>query len=579
MQTTLNNRYQIIQMLGKGGFGNTFLAEDTQMPSRRRCVIKQLKPVTENPQIYQLIQGRFQREAAILEALGEGTDQIPKLFAYFSEGGHFYLVQEWVDGQTLTQKVQAEGALAEPVVQQILMNLLPVLDYIHSHQIVHRDIKPDNIMMRQRDGKTILIDFGAVKESMGTVLDSQGNSASSIVVGTPGFMPAEQLAGRPVFASDLYSLGLTAIYLLTGRLPQSLTVDPMSGEILWHSHAPQTSPQFVAILNQAIQSHPRDRYPTARAMLAALQAGNSPMLAAAAPLPETEASLPTPGLFSPPTPPPQSSSSSARPSVPATTAPTLVASPTADPSHQSDRSAQSSSPSPSRRSPAILMGGLIAGSTIGAAIATAVVLMRSGQSPSPITQETTTPTSTPTSTSTSTPTPTANHGSASPVPTNNPVVVAPVPQTTLEISPSQPVPVATVPTVSPQPQPRPTVTVTATPSPTRDTSQEPTAASRPLVSTQRVSFQPGATNATVQGRVTSNQIQRYLLRCLAQQQFRVEILQGEIAVVITDPDGRTLGNTGGGTTQWQGTLPRTGDYRVEISASESARYAVNIEVF
>lgn len=105
--TQLNNRYKVIQVLAAGGFGETFLAEDTHMPSRRRCVIKQLKPVTNDPQTYKMIQQRFEREAAILELLGENSDQIPQLYAYFSEHGQFYLVQEWIQGQTLTNLVEA----------------------------------------------------------------------------------------------------------------------------------------------------------------------------------------------------------------------------------------------------------------------------------------------------------------------------------------------------------------------------------------------------------------------------------------------------------------------------------------
>ncbi|MBD1896279.1 protein kinase [Coleofasciculus sp. FACHB-129] len=276
----LNNRYRIIQTLGSGGFGNTFLAEDTHMPSRRRCVIKQLKPMANNPQMFQMAQDRFQREAAILEAMGEGSDQIPKLYAYFSEAGQFHLVQELIEGQTLTKKVQTQGLVPESQVKEILVSLLPVLDYIHSKGIIHRDIKPDNIIIRQRDGKPVLIDFGAVKESMGAAVHP-GNAPASIVIGTPGFMPPEQGVGQPVFASDIYSLALTAIYLLTGKLPQDLPTDPRTGEILWHQSAANVSPGFVAVLDKAIQSHPRDRYSTAREMLDALQSGATPTVASA----------------------------------------------------------------------------------------------------------------------------------------------------------------------------------------------------------------------------------------------------------------------------------------------------------
>ena len=275
--TLLNDRYGIIKKLGEGGFGDTFLAEDTQMPSKRRCVIKQLKPITTNPQIWQLVQERFEREAAILEKLGESNQQIPRLYAYFTTAGQFYLVQEWIEGQTLTQKVQQQGTLSENFVREILVSVLPVLDYVHSHRIVHRDIKPDNIILRQSDGKPVLIDFGAVRETIGTVITTGGNTARSIVIGTPGFMPSEQAAGRAVHGSDLYSLGLTAIYLLTGKLPQELETDPERDEILWQQHALNVSPGLAGALNKAIQSHPRDRYSSAKEMLWALQSNTSPI--------------------------------------------------------------------------------------------------------------------------------------------------------------------------------------------------------------------------------------------------------------------------------------------------------------
>lgn len=150
------------------------------MPSRRICVIKQLKPVTHKPQVYQLIQERFGREAAILEELGEGHEQIPKLYAYFIENEHFYLVQEWVEGLTLSQKVQQEGLFSENLVRELLVSLLPVLDYIHTKGIIHRDIKPGNIIWRKQDGKPVLIDFGIAKEMMTTVMDAQGRSLAPL---------------------------------------------------------------------------------------------------------------------------------------------------------------------------------------------------------------------------------------------------------------------------------------------------------------------------------------------------------------------------------------------------------------
>lgn len=266
----LNHRYQVIRLLGERGFGKTFLAQDTQMPSHRSCVIKQLKPITTDPVIYQLVQERFQQEAAVLETLGEASDQIPRLYAYFSENGLFYLVQEWVEGATLDRLVQTEGVFDESAVRQILLSLLPVLAIVHQRNIIHRDIKPENIILRQCDQKPVLIDFGAVRQVVGTVVTAGGTPQSSIIIGTPGFMPSEQAIGRPIPASDLYSLGLTAIYLLTGKSPQQFSTDAQTGEFIWQNHAPQLSQQFTAVLDQAICSHPRDRYSSATEMLTML---------------------------------------------------------------------------------------------------------------------------------------------------------------------------------------------------------------------------------------------------------------------------------------------------------------------
>ncbi|MBJ7297323.1 MAG: protein kinase [Dolichospermum sp.] len=271
----LNNRYQVIQVLGAGGFGETFLAEDTYMPSRRRCVIKQLKPISNDPKTYQVIQQRFEREAATLEYLGAANDQIPQLYAYFSENGLFYLVQEWVHGHTLTNVIKSQGQLQENTVREILLSLLSVLDYVHSKGIIHRDIKPDNIILREIDNKPVLIDFGAVKETIRTTINAAGHPTQSLVIGTPGFMPSEQAIGRPVYATDIYSLGLTAIYLLTGKYPQELETHPHTGQVIWQQFAGGISPQLAMVLTQAIEPRMSDRFTTANKMLYALKSDTS----------------------------------------------------------------------------------------------------------------------------------------------------------------------------------------------------------------------------------------------------------------------------------------------------------------
>ena len=304
MMTTLNGRYQVIQVLGHGGFGETFLAEDTYLPSRRRCVIKQLK-VMNNPQMNQAGQQKFQqerfgREAATLEKLGEGSDQIPKLFAYFAENEQFYLIQEWIQGPTLTDVVTAQESVSESDVKNILVSLLSVLAYVHSGGIIHRDIKPDNIILRNLNNQPVLIDFGAVKETVATVINAQGKSDRSIVVGTPGFMAPEQAAGRPIYASDIYSLGLTAIYMLTGKHPQQLELDSETGEILWHKYGTKVSPELTAVIDRAINYHPRDRYTTAQKMLEALQAITVSAPPTLATIAIASASSESPTVISPP---------------------------------------------------------------------------------------------------------------------------------------------------------------------------------------------------------------------------------------------------------------------------------------
>ena len=270
MSNLLDNRYRVTSVLGSGGFGETYLAEDTKMPSNRRCVIKQLKPVADNPQMYELLQQRFQREAAVLETLGEESRYIPKLYANFTENGLFYLVQEWIDGLTLSETIESKGKWNEDAIRKLMISILSTLIYVHDRGIIHRDIKPDNIILRA--GEPVLIDFGAVKETLNIIIvPNSGQQVHSIVIGTPGFMASEQAAGRPFFASDLYSLALTAIFALTGQYPQQLGTDSQTGEVLWQSQVMEISANLKAIFTKALQFDPRDRYSSAREMLEAMQ--------------------------------------------------------------------------------------------------------------------------------------------------------------------------------------------------------------------------------------------------------------------------------------------------------------------
>ncbi|MEC4984134.1 MAG: serine/threonine-protein kinase, partial [Oscillatoria sp. PMC 1076.18] len=267
----LAEHYQIIRTLGSGSFGNTFLARDIRLPSNRFCVVKVLKSCISNSQIHDFIQARFEREAVILEKLGDEIVQIPKLYAYFAEKGEFYLVQEYIQGDTLSQKVTETGTFDSEKVKAILVELLSVLVEVHRYQIIHRDIKPDNIILRSSNNQPVLIDFGAMKEVVGSMPENNSDSPGTVIIGTPGFMPGEQASGRPVYASDLYALALTAIYLLTGKLPHEIEQNEYTGELLWHQFAENFAPELVEVLDKAIQPHLEFRYQTAAEMLEALQ--------------------------------------------------------------------------------------------------------------------------------------------------------------------------------------------------------------------------------------------------------------------------------------------------------------------
>jgi len=267
----LRDRYRSIQSLGKGGFGATFLAEDEALPGRPACVIKQLRPAAGAPQVLQMARELFAREATILGKIGNHP-QIPRLLDYFELNQEFYLVQEHVHGLTLQQEVKRSGAFDEASARKVLSEVLPILDYVHSQGVIHRDIKPANLIRRSIDDKIVLIDFGAVKDQVSQTVIANSTDDSpftAFAVGTPGYAPPEQMAMRPIYASDLYALGVTCVYLLTAKSPKELGYDA-DGELNWQSRI-SISDRFANLIKKMLEVSLRHRYQTAKDVLRTLE--------------------------------------------------------------------------------------------------------------------------------------------------------------------------------------------------------------------------------------------------------------------------------------------------------------------
>jgi serine/threonine-protein kinase len=256
--TILENRYQILSELGRGGFGITYLAEDIKLPTPRKCVVKQLSTSDLKPQVLSTAKTLFQKEAATLQHLGE-HDRIPRLFAYFEAGGQFYLVQEFIEGDDLAQEIYPGKILSEKQTVALLIEILEVLKYVHQQNVIHRDIKPQNIMRRKSDGKIVLIDFGAVKEIQGLAVTTTGQTTSTIAVGTPGYMPHEQAAGQPRFSSDIYALGMIGIEALSGIPASQFPEDPSTGEIVWKNQV-HVSHELGRVLDKMVSCYLPRRY-------------------------------------------------------------------------------------------------------------------------------------------------------------------------------------------------------------------------------------------------------------------------------------------------------------------------------
>lgn len=310
MPLMLDGRYVPTKLLGRGGFGAAFLARDRRIPGMRQCVVKQFQP-SGNLTLTQLQQAQlmFEREAEVLAQLGNEHEQIPDLFAFFpvivnslqpgQQDQFFYLVQEYIDGQNLEEELVQQGKFSEQQVLEVLQEILKVLKFVHHRGIIHRDIKPSNIM-RRRDGRLFLLDFGAVKQVTNVAL---GSAASSTGIYSMGFAPPEQMAGGQVFPStDLYALAVTLITLLTNQEAVKL-FDAYSNQWKWRMHVVQASPTQVTvnprladILDKMLLPAANQRFQSAQEVLDALNSQ-----------PLTPIQLNSPSVTLPPQPPKASS--------------------------------------------------------------------------------------------------------------------------------------------------------------------------------------------------------------------------------------------------------------------------------
>ncbi|WP_019504029.1 serine/threonine-protein kinase [Pleurocapsa sp. PCC 7319] len=260
----LRQRYKIIQKIGSGAFGDTYLAIDLDYVPQRQCVVKHLSPKNPDPQAIAIAKRLFKEEAKSLSSLGK-HDQIPQLYSYFEENGQFYLVQEFIGGHNLASELESGKRWNEAQTVNLMQELLQLLTLVHHEDKIHRDIKPTNIMRRDRDGKLVLIDFGAVKEIL--TVDRQ---EKTVGIGTGSYMAPEQAQGYPGKYSDVYAVGILAIKALTGLASPEL---PHNSDRLKQTLAElqiKIDPELESVLSKMISFQPQNRFPDASSALKAL---------------------------------------------------------------------------------------------------------------------------------------------------------------------------------------------------------------------------------------------------------------------------------------------------------------------
>ena len=266
----LDGRYQIIEVIETGEFGQTYLAKDTRRPGEPQCFVKHLRPGTSEPKLINTTRRLFQKEAEVLEKLGQ-HDQIPQLFAYFEENEEFFLVESFIAGHSLSTEIVPGKPVTEEKIIPLLKELLEILVFVHGQGVIHRDIKPANLIRRYADNKLVLIDFGSVKE----IHIAQRQAPVTVRIGTLEYMPIEQFQYNPQLNSDIYALGMIGIQAMTGLpaydLPKLRDLkNSNKGEIVWR-HLTTCSQALADVLDNMVRYDFRERYQSAAEALADLR--------------------------------------------------------------------------------------------------------------------------------------------------------------------------------------------------------------------------------------------------------------------------------------------------------------------
>lgn len=609
--TVLQNRYRLLSILGQGGFGRTYLAEDLGR-FNERCALKEFIPSQSGAYVLDKSKELFQREAAILYQIQH--PQIPQFRATFEENQRLFLVQDYVEGKTyrtLLNERKAQGrAFTEPEVLQLMQQLLPVLAHIHSKGIIHRDIAPDNIILRQQDHLPVLIDFGVVKEIV-TRVQSAETEHQLTTVGKIGYAPSEQMqSGRAYPNSDLYALAVSAVVLLTGKEPQEL-YDDRSLTWFWQQWA-KVNPGFAQVLNRMLSYRPGDRYQSVSEVAQALQA------------------LANPSAVTPPPPPPPTSATQA--ADPTSRMRTVAVGRRPEPTaHSSNAPRQAAGPViPTQTETSVwdnpwAVAGIVTGLAIVTLITTFAVVsaIQNASDDTPV--ATPVPTETPTETPTSTDEPVEYSQRLNLAPGNTTsvegtlrenevvtyIVSAEQAQTLstaingegvllsvfapngdlvadnaervqqwqgaldftgeyyIELRPVRGVEESDYRldlSLEAAPEPEPTPTPTPSPSPTPV---------EPEIETEQLSFPAGAEGVEVSDTVSDRLIKRYLVNVQEGQVFSAEIIEGAATINVLLPTGEPVPDAEN-VVFWGFQVPESGDYIVEVVATEETDFTLGV---